>query len=58
MKTVYGMMERFIVMSMLGFFTKSFLPKGALGASGKRAMSLVLLLLAAETVMMMLFGID
>ena len=56
MKAVFELMERFTVMSMIGFFGRSLLPKGSVGSSGKRALSLVLLLLAAETVAMMLFG--
>ncbi len=46
-------MERVVVMAMIGFFGKTLLPGGSVGASGKRALSLILLLFAAQTVISM-----
>ena len=48
MYEIYSFMERLAVLAVIGFTGEAMLPRGALRASAKRALSLILLLYAAE----------
>lgn len=47
METLFIWMERYLLLTLLAFAGNVLLPKGAAGASAKRAFSLLLLLHAA-----------
>jgi len=56
MESIYALMERFLILAVIGFVGESLLPKGVLGTSAKRALSLLLLLYAAEPLAALLKG--
>ena len=56
MYEIYSFMERLAVLAVIGFTGEAMLPRGALRASAKRALSLILLLYAAEPAIRFLTG--
>lgn len=54
MDWIYSFMERLAALALVGFTGEALLPRGAMRASAKRALSLILLLYAVEPVLQLL----
>lgn len=54
MNSIYAFMERIAALAIIGFAGEALLPRGSLRGSAKRALSLILLLYAAEPVLRLL----
>ena len=54
MDWIYSFMERLAALAVVGFTGEALLPRGAMRASAKRALALILLLFAVEPVLQLL----
>ena len=54
MEWIYSFMERLAALAGIGFTGEALLPRGGLRSSAKRALSLLLLLYAAEPILKLL----
>ena len=54
MEWIYSFMERLAGLAVIGFTGEALLPRGGLRSSAKRALSLLLLLYAAEPILKLL----
>ena len=54
MEWIYSFMERLAALAVIGFTGEALLPRGGLRSRAKRALSLLLLLYAAEPILKLL----